>query len=154
MPARVSLSLDYTTLTKIMRHLHNFTLGLLCALVAACASVPLKPLPSPEAGRTGVAAIFRESAFAAGGVGLTVGVNNAGFAMLDNAERVTARLTAGPKEIFAQARSAEPTRLKVTIKKGAVVCLRTSSTAYTLAKAVVPLALMVTGYHFYLDEVP
>ena len=137
-----------------MPHLRNFTLVMLCAFVAACASTPLKPLPVPVAGESGAAVIFRESAFAAGGVGLAVGVDDAGFAMLNNAQRVTARLTAGTQEFFVQARSAEPTRLKVTIKKGEVVCLRTSSSPDTYAKVAVPLVLIITGYHFYLDEVP
>ena len=42
----------------------------------------------------------------------------------------------------------------LTVRKDGVTCLRTSSSPSTYAKVVVPIVLMVTGYHFYLDEVP
>jgi hypothetical protein len=98
--------------------------------------------------------VFRESAFAAGGVGLTVGVGSVAYANIGNAEKVRAVLSAGEHELFVQARSAEPTKVRISLKKDSVVCLRTSSSPDTYAKVAVPIALMATGYHFYLDQVP
>jgi len=130
------------------------TAGLLLTLLAACSSVPLKPLPAPVAGESGEVVIYREWAFAAGGVGLTVGVEDVGFVTLSNSEKVSAKLSPGTREVFVQARSADPTRLRVNVRKGEIVCLRTSASPSTYARAVIPVVLIVTGYHFYLDEVP
>lgn len=63
-------------------------------------------------------------------------------------------LPPGQHEIFVRARSAEPTRLQITLSRNAQVCLRTSSSPTTLAKTFVPVSLIVSGYHFYLDEMP
>lgn len=98
--------------------------------------------------------VYRESAFAAGGVGLAVGANGKAFAMIGNSEKVRVALPAGQHEVFVQARSAEPSRVRIEVRKAAVVCLRTSASPGTYAKALLPIALMATGYHFYLDEVP
>jgi len=122
--------------------------------LGGCASAPVVPLPRAAPDTVGEVVIYRESAFAAGGVGLTVGTRGSAFAVLSNAEKVRVRLAAGEHEIFVRARSAEPSRARVNVKTGATVCLRTSSSPDTYAKTVVPIVLMATGYHFYLDEVP
>jgi hypothetical protein len=125
-----------------------------CALLAACSSAPLKPLPAPIAGNFGEVVVYREWAFAAGGIPLTVGVKDGGFVLLSNSEKVTARLTPGEHEVFVQARSSEPTKLRIAVKNGDVLCLRTSASSSTYAKTALPPVLMITGYQFYLDEVP
>jgi hypothetical protein len=130
------------------------TASLICSLLAACASAPIKPLPVPDGGNFGEVVVFREWAFAAGGVSLAVGVKDAAFVTLSNSEKVTARMAPGDHEFFVQARSAEPTKVQVVVRTGAVTCLRTSSSPSTYAKVAVPVVLMVTGYHFYLDQVP
>jgi hypothetical protein len=61
---------------------------------------------------------------------------------------------AGEQEIFVQARSAEPTKVRITVEKSSPVCLRTSANPNTYAKVVIPVTLILTGYHFYLDQVP
>jgi hypothetical protein len=130
-------------------------IALLTALaLGGCASAPVAPLPRPASEMVGEVVIYRESAFAAGGVALAVGTRGSAFAVLGNAEKVQIRLSAGEHEIFVRARSAEPSRIRVNVKTGTTVCLRTSSSPDTYAKTVVPIVLMVTGYHFYLDEVP
>ncbi len=83
-----------------------------------------------------------------------MGANNAAFASVSNTEKVRALFPVGSHELFVQARTAEPTRLKVNIQKGSLVCLRASASPNTYAKVVIPIALIATGYHFYLDEVP
>jgi hypothetical protein len=123
-------------------------------LTSACASAPVVPLPRPAADAQGEVIVFREPAFAAGGVALSVGSGTRVFASLSNSEKVRAAFPSGEHEIYVQARSAEPTRVRVTVRNGAAVCLRTSSSPSTYAKVVVPIVLMVTGYHFYLDELP
>jgi hypothetical protein len=126
----------------------------LASLVAACASAPIMPLPRPAPDAKGEVIVYRESAFAAGGVNLSVGSGNVAFASIANSEKVRATLSIGEHEIFVQARNAEPTRVRVTIRKEGLVCLRTSSSPSTYAKVAIPVTLILTGYHFYLDEVP
>lgn len=134
-------------------HRHIFTFVAILSLIG-CASTPVSSLPRPTDDAQGEVLVFRESAFAAGGVGLTIGVDGVAYANISNAEKVRAMLTAGDHEIFVQARSAEPTKVRISLPKGSVVCLRTSSSPSTYAKVVVPLVLIATGYHFYLDQVP
>lgn len=98
--------------------------------------------------------VYREFALTAGGVGLAVGTGKSAFAYLSNSEYVVAELNQGEHEIFVQARSAEPSKVRVVLKAGDRVCLRTSASLGTLAKVVIPIALIATGYHFHLDEVP
>ena len=64
----------------------------------ACASVPVQPLIRPAADQQGEVVVYRESAFAAGAVGLTVGVDGKPVAFLDNAEKVRLLLPAGPPQ--------------------------------------------------------
>jgi hypothetical protein len=130
-----------------------FTFASAC-LLTGCASAPVLPLDRPSADAQGEVIVFRERAFAAGGVGLAVGANNAAFAHIANDEKVRVLLTVGSHEIFVQARSAEPTRLSVNVQKAAPICLRASASPGTYAKVVIPISLIATGYHFYLDEVP
>ena len=137
-----------------MQHGSGHIVSLFAGLVlVGCAEVPLKPLRIPAERNSGTVIVFRESAFAAGGVTLTVGLKDAAFALLRNSEKVTARLAVGEHEFFVQARSAEATRLRAHVKAGGVLCLRTSSSPSTYAKTLLPPLLMITGYHFYLDEV-
>lgn len=98
--------------------------------------------------------VYRESSFIAGGVSLTVGAGTKAFASISNSEYVSANLSAGEQDIFVQARTADPTRLHLKLQPGSRVCLRTSSSPSTLAKVAIPIALIATGYHFYLDEIP
>lgn len=128
----------------------------LCATIGAagCASTPTQPLREPAADARALVLVFREPAFAAGGVSLSVGVDGKRFVNLDNGEKSVARISAGTHEILVQARSAEPTRLQITADKQQQICLRTSASPGTYAKAALPPVLMITGYHFYLDQVP
>lgn len=123
-------------------------------LLAGCASNPIFPLAKPSQSQQAEVIVFRESAFAAGGVTLTVGANGKAFANLSNSDKVRALLPAGDHEIFVQARSAEPTRVTISLTTGSLVCLRTSSSPSTYAKVIIPITLIATGYHFYLDQVP
>ena len=122
--------------------------------LAGCASTPVQPLARPSSDMRGELVVYRESAFAAGAVGLTVGASGSAFAVLGNSEKVTALLPTGDHEVFVQARSAEPTKVRVNLRNGGRVCLRTSSSPSTYAKVLVPITLITTGYHFYLDQVP
>lgn len=132
----------------------SFSILLLTATLVGCASAPVLPLSRPSPEIAGEVLVYREPAFAAGAVGLAVGRAGSAFAVLGNSEKVRALVPAGENEIFVRARSAEPTKLRVNVKPGTTVCLRTSSSPGTYAKVLVPITLMVTGYHFYLDEVP
>lgn len=124
------------------------------ALLAGCASVPLTPLPRPPADSLGEVIVFREYAFAAGGVSLKVGTGNNVFALLENSQKLQAKFPAGPVEFFVKAQYAKPTRLRIEVAKGETLCLRTSASPSTYAKVTIPITLIVTGYHFYLDQVP
>jgi hypothetical protein len=134
--------------------LYTFLIAVCLLALSGCASTPISPILRPTADNRAELVVFRESAFSAGGVALTVGVGNKGFANIGNSERVRVQLPAGEHDVFVQARSADPTRLRVSLKRDSLVCLRTSSSPGTYAKAAVPIVLIITGYHFYLDEVP
>ena len=134
----------------------NVRTGLLLPLTLAlfaCASVPVQPLMRPTADKQGEVVVYRESAFAAGAVGLTVGVDGKSVAYLDNTEKVRLLLPAGPHSIFVQARSAETTRVTVRVAPGASVCLRASANSNTYLKIIVPITLINSGYNFHLDPV-
>lgn len=124
------------------------------ASLAGCASQPVVAISKPSPSARAEVLVFRESSFIAGGVSLAVGTNGAAFASLSNSDYVVAELAPGDREVFVQARSAEPTRVQVKLQHGARTCLRTSASPSTVAKVAVPIALIATGYHFYLDEVP
>jgi hypothetical protein len=132
----------------------SINLAIILLFLAGCASNLTFPLTKPSQSQQGDVIVFRESAFAAGGVTLTVGANGKAFANLGNSDKVLALLPAGDHEIFVQARSAEPTRVTISLTAGSLVCLRTSSSPSTYAKVIIPITLIVTGYHFYLDQVP
>ena len=124
------------------------------ALLTGCASQPLVAIPRPAATAQAEVLIFRESAFIAGGVSLAVGTGASAFAFISNSEYVSALLPVGEHEVFVQARAAEPTKVRLTLLHGSRTCLRTSSSSSTVAKVAVPILLIATGYHFFLDEVP
>jgi len=124
------------------------------AVLVGCASQPVVAIPKPSPSARAEVLVFRESSFIAGGVSLAVGTNGAAFASLSNSDYVVADMSPGEQEIFVQARTAEPTRVKVKLQHGSRTCLRTSASPSTVAKVAVPIALIATGYHFYLDEVP
>jgi len=130
------------------------TTAVIAFLLAACTTAPVVPLPRPSPEAKGEVVVYREAAFAAGGVALSIGSGSSAFALLANSEKVRAAFPVGKHEIYVQAGSAEPTKVRVTVQKGSVSCLRTSSSPSTYAKVVVPIVLIATGYHFYLDEVP
>lgn len=136
-----------------MNYRHALVLLLALASLAGCSSLPIVAIPKPSTMSQAEVVIFRESSFIAGGVSLAVGTGNTAFASISNSEYVSANLPAGEQDIFVQARTADPTRVRVTLQQGSRVCLRTSSSSSTLAKVVVPITLIATGYHFYLDEV-
>lgn len=129
-------------------------LSLFLAAIAGCASQPITSIPRPASDNQGEVIVYRESSFIAGMVSLTVGVGNDAIASVDNTEYVRILLPPGEHEIFVRARSADPTRLRITVSKNGRVCLRTSASSSALAKAIVPITLIATGYHFYLDELP
>jgi hypothetical protein len=132
---------------------HKHVLLSLAALVAGCSSVPVQPVKQPPQGARAQVVVFRENALAASLVPLSVGAGGKAFASLGNDEKVAVDLPPGAVEVFVQARSAEPTRVRLNLQKDATVCLRTSANPNAFAKALVPISLMATGYHFYLDEV-
>ena len=135
---------------------HNFRILFLFSALAAlagCSSMPTSPVSRPAPGTEGEVLVFRASSFIAGGVTLTVGADKDAFAHLSNGEQARVLLPAGTQEIFVRASSAEPTRLRVNVPKAGRVCLRASADLGTAAKVIVPIALMASGYHFYLDEV-
>ena len=163
----MNLSLPFRQMTNNPLHLNFQTMAnnmlfkfrslpLLVTTIAlvGCVSTPVSPLSRPSPEMQGEVIIFRESAFAAGGVSLKVGSGTSVFATLKNSEKVRAMFPAGEHEFFVQARSANPTKIRVTVEQMAPICLRTSANPSTYAKAAVPITLIVTGYHFYLDQVP
>ena len=127
---------------------------LVSLMLDGCASAPILPLPRPAANTGGEVVVFRQHALAAGGVDLAVGADDKAFALLSNDEKTRALLPVGEHEIYVRARSAEPTKVRVMVKMGSTVCLRTSADPNTFIKALVPITLIATGYHFFLDEVP
>ena len=129
---------------------------LVLALVslAGCSSQPIVAISKPSPTAQAEVVVFRESSFIAGAVSLAVGTGNVAFASISNSEYVSANLPAGEQDIFVQARTADPTRVHLILQRDSRVCLRTSSSPSTLAKVVIPITLIATGYHFYLDEVP
>lgn len=124
------------------------------ASLAGCASYPFTAIPMPSPTAQAEVVVFRESSFIAGGVSLTVGTGSSAFANISNSEYVSVNLPTGEQDIFVQARIANPTRVRLTLQPASRVCLRTIASPSTLAKVLVPVILMTTGYHFYLDEVP
>lgn len=130
------------------------TLASSLIVLGGCTSSPTFPLVRPSPPQQAELAVFRDPAFAAGGVALAVGVDGVAFANLGNGDRVRALLPSGEHSICVQARSAQPTCLKVALASGTAAYLRTSASPGAYAKALVPVTLMATGYHFHLDEVP
>ena len=137
-----------------MRFARVFGTSIAIALLAGCASQPMVAIQKPYPSARAEVLIFRESSFIAGGVSLAVGTGGAAFAALSNSDYVIAEFPPGEREVFVQARTAKPTQVQVKLQHGSRVCLRTSASPSTLAKVAVPVALIATGYHFYLDEVP
>jgi hypothetical protein len=124
------------------------------AFLTGCASNPTFPLALPSSEQQGEVTVFRESRLVAVGVTLTVGVDGRAFANVGNGQKVMAKLSDGIREIYVQARGAEPTKVRINLSPGSFICLRASANYNTLAKGLVPIALIATGYSFHLDEVP
>lgn len=144
-----------------MKNSAALALTMSLAALAGCASAPSltpppdKVLSKPVNDAVATMIVFRESAMAARFVGLTVGVNGKPFANLDNAEKLRVSLPANEEQkVFVQARQAKPTELKLTLEPGAVVCLHTQADGDAFVKALIPLALMQSGYGFSLKQVP
>lgn len=124
------------------------SLLLFALTLAGCGSTPVVPLPRTADDSGGEVVIFREWAFAAGGVSVAVGTGGGAFASLGNSEKARAVFPPGAHEIFVQALSAEPSTVRVMVKRGATVCLRTSASPSTSARFPKP-----REYDFYIDEV-
>jgi hypothetical protein len=122
-------------------------------LLAACSSVSLSPLPATDPANRAEVLIFRVYAFNAGGLSLAVGMGNEAFAKLENSEYVVALVAAGNADFFVQVRTAEPTRVRVNLKAGDEICLKTEADPENLGKVLLPPALMATGYRFTLAHV-
>jgi hypothetical protein len=137
-----------------MRITHISCAAFVVASLAGCASQPVVAIPKPSASARAEVLVYRESSFIAGGVSLAVGTSGTAFASLSNSDYVVAEMSPGEREIYVQARSAEPTRVQVKLQHGSRTCLRTSASPSTVAKVAIPITLIATGYHFYLDEVP
>ena len=132
------------------------SLALLTVWLASCASAPIvKPALPPESARAEVL-VFRVSAFSAGGVALSVGVDAAVYAEIRNDEYVSVYVAPGNHAFFVQARSnGEPAAVSHDLKAGERRCLRTTADSMTnLARNVHPGNLMANGYGFALQEVP
>jgi len=138
----------------VITKISALSLAVAASFLAGCASRPIVAIPKPPAGSSAEFIVYRESSFIAGGVGLAVGTGKSAFAVLSNLEYVSIQLPAGAQDIFVQARTADPTRVALDLKAGSRVCLRTSSSPSAIAKAAMPIALITSGYHFYLDVVP
>lgn len=136
-----------------MKTLNAFLLFLVLTSLAGCASRPITAIPKPSPSAQAEVVVFREYSFIAGAVSLTVGTGALAFATISNTEYVSVSLPTGEQDIFVQARTADPTRLRLTLQPSSRICLRTSASPSTLAKVLVPVTLMASGYHFYLDEV-
>jgi len=116
--------------------------------------MPVAPLPRTPPDRAGEVVVFREPAFLAGGLTLAVGVNATAFANIGNGEQVVAELPVGDQEIFVRTWTAEPTKLRIKVRPGARICLRTTANPDTAAKVAAPVVLLTTDYRFFLDPVP
>jgi H+/gluconate symporter-like permease len=124
------------------------------ASLAGCASYSYTAIPMPPPTDQAEVVVFREPSFIAAGVSLTVGTGSSAFAYIWNSEYVSVNLPTGEQEIFVQASIANPTRVRLTLQPESRICLRTVASPSTLAKVLVPVILMATGYGFFLDEVP
>lgn len=136
-----------------MKFLKVSCVTLAAALLVGCAGQMVVAIPKPLPSARAEVLVFRDSSFIAGGVSLAVGTGGTAFASLSNSDYVIAEFSPGERDVFVQARTANPTKLQVKLQHGSRVCLRTSASPSTLAKVAVPFALIATGYHFYLDEV-
>lgn len=132
----------------------RISLSIAVVWLVGCAVVPATPLVRPSPDAQGEVVVFREWAFVAGGLELTVGAGQDAFASLANSEKVHALFPVGRHEIFVRMKGAEPTRVEIDVRKGERICLKTIASSSTYAKVIVPVALMASGYHFHLDAVP
>ena len=123
-------------------------------LLTGCASVPLVQPRMPDASNRAEVVIFRESAFNAGGVGVSFGADEQAFVTLGNSEYASIFIPPGTYKFFVRARSADPTTLSQTLKAGDRRCLRTVADPSNLAKVVIPIVMMASGYGFLLEELP
>lgn len=122
-------------------------------LFGCTASLPTNPLPATDLNNRAEVLIFRVYAFNAGGVSLTVGMGNEAFVTLENSEYVIAEVAPGDADFFVQALSADPTKVRISSRAGARVCLKTEADPENLAKVLLPPLLMATGYRFTLADV-
>ena len=97
--------------------------------------------------------IYRESSFNAGGVSLAVGIDGQAFATLGNSDYAAMFVRPGTYNFFVRARTAEPTTLKLEAKAGERRCLKTVADSTNVAKILIPIVLMASGYNFTLEEV-
>ena len=124
------------------------------AVLTACSSMPISRLKHTEPGNRAEVVIYRESSFNAGGVSLALGIDGEAFATLSNSDYAAVYIPPGTYSFFVRARSAEPTTLKLEIKASQRRCMKTAADSENMIKVLVPVAMMVSGYRFTLDEVP
>ena len=123
-------------------------------LLPGCASMPLVPPKMPDASNRAEVIVFRESAFNAGGVSVTFGSDEQAFVKLSNAEYASIFLAPGAYVFFVRARNGDPAVLTQTLKTGDRRCLKSVANPINLARAAVPILMMVNGYSFLLEEAP
>lgn len=121
--------------------------------LTACSSVPISRLKKTEPNNRAEVVIYRESSFNAGGVPLAVGADGQAFAVLSNSEYAAVFVSPGTHSFYVRARTAEPTTLTLEVKVSERRCMKTVADSSNLAKVIVPMALMVSGYRFILEEV-
>jgi hypothetical protein len=124
------------------------------ALLAGCASSPVRPLQATDPATRAEVLVYREHALNAGAVSLTVGAGNDAFAVLEDQQFVIAELPAGRHVLFVRARSAEPTTREVQLAPGQRACFRALADPINIARALVPGWMLATGYRFMLDPAP
>lgn len=123
-------------------------------IVGGCSTMPISRVAQSSPSSQAEVLVFRESSMIAGGIPLTVGADSAAFAALRNGEYVRVLLAAGDREVFVRARNAKPTKISIGLMQGSTTCFRASASPSTIAKVIVPGALLATGYHFFLEEMP
>lgn len=126
---------------------------LLTVVLGGCASAPVTRLKLPEPSNRAEIVAIRESSFNAGGVSASFGADGETYVGLSNSEYASIFIGPGTYNFFVRARTADPTILNLVVKVGERRCLKTGADSTNLAKVLVPVWLMSSGYRFVLEEV-